>query len=81
MQTPAEYNPQDSAVMTTGDWFVTQLVLAIPLVNIVMLFVWGFSSTGNINRRNFCKATLIWAAIGIGLYALVFMFILTVANR
>lgn len=59
--------------MTTGDWFVTQLVLAIPFVNIIMLLVWGFGSSGNPNRRNFCRATLIWVAIAIGLYVLIFL--------
>jgi hypothetical protein len=74
-------NPQDTTVMTTGDWFVTQLVLAIPLVNIIMLLVWGFSSSGNQNRRNFCRATLIWAAIAIGFYILFFLFIVAASNR
>ena len=32
-----------------------------------MLFVWGFGSEGNKGRANFCKAQLIWIAIGIGL--------------
>jgi len=69
-------NSQDVSVMTTGDWFVTQLILAIPLVNIIMLLVWGFSSSGNLNRRNFCRATLIWAAIAIGFYVLFFLAIM-----
>lgn len=45
--------------MSLGDWLITFIVLAIPLVNIVMLFVWGFSSTTNPNKSNFCKAYLI----------------------
>lgn len=71
---------QDTAVMTTGDWFVTQLILAIPLVNLVMLLIWGFSSTGNVNRRNFCKATLIWMAIAIAGYACIFLFFIAASN-
>jgi hypothetical protein len=51
--------------LTVGEWFVTMLVLAIPLVNIVMGLVWAFGSGGNINRRNYCRAALIWMAIGI----------------
>ncbi len=31
-----------------------------------MLFVWGFGD-GNKSRANYCKATLIWIAIGIGI--------------
>ena len=52
--------------MTVGQWLVTLLVLAIPCVNIIMLFVWGFGE-GNKGRANFCKAYLIWIAICIGL--------------
>jgi len=56
--------------MSLGDWLITFIVLAIPLVNIVMLFVWGFSSSTNPNKANFCKAYLILALIGIVLFFL-----------
>ncbi len=61
--------------MTVGDWFVTILILAIPLVNIVMYLVWAFSSTGNLNRKNFCIASLIWMLVCIGIAVLVFGFV------
>ncbi|NLZ81327.1 MAG: hypothetical protein GX913_05940 [Clostridiales bacterium] len=51
--------------MTLGDWLITLLVLAIPCVNIVMFFVWGFGSGGNTSRKNYCRASLIFAVIGI----------------
>lgn len=56
--------------MSLGDWLITFIVLAIPLVNIVMLFVWGFSSTTNPNKSNFCKAYLIIFLITIVLFFL-----------
>ncbi len=56
--------------MSVGDWMVTMLIMMIPCVNIVMLFVWAFGS-GNKSRANYFKATLIWAAIGIGLSILI----------
>lgn len=68
--TEAPYQPQDETVMTTGDWFVTQLLLAIPIANVVLLMVWALSSSGNHNRRNFSRATLIWLAIALGLLIL-----------
>lgn len=49
--------------MKISEWIVTLLVLSIPCVGIVMLFVWGFSSTENRSKANFCKAALIWSAI------------------
>ena len=56
--------------LTTGEWVVTHLILMIPLVNIVMHFVWAFTD-GNISRRNFCRARLIIAAVVLGLAMLV----------
>jgi len=69
-----EHNEQ-TRPMTVGDWFVTILILAIPLVNIIMYLVWAFSSTGNINRKNFCIASLIWMLIGIGIAVLILLFV------
>jgi hypothetical protein len=48
--------------LSTGEWFVTLLVLGLPLVGLVMYFVWGFGP-GNLGRRNFCRAALLWLAI------------------
>jgi hypothetical protein len=60
---------EDTRPMTVGDWMLTILVLAIPLVNLVMYLVWAFGSSGNVNRRTYCQAVLAWFAIllGVGL--------------
>jgi hypothetical protein len=58
--------------LSTGEWFLTLFILGIPLVGIVMYFVWAFGA-GNVSRANFCRAGLIWLAIGITL-AMLFMF-------
>lgn len=55
----------EEAPMTMTEWLVTLIVAAIPCINIIMLFVWAFGSTGNVNRRNFCRAQLIIMAAGI----------------
>ena len=54
----------EKAVMSVGQWMLTMLIMMIPFVNIVMLFVWAFGS-GNQNRRNWSRASLIYAVIGI----------------
>ena len=69
----------DTRPMTVSDWMFTLLVLAIPLVNIVMYLVWAFSSTGNVNRQNFCKASIYWFLIILGIY-LVFMLLALIAR-
>ena len=56
---------EDTRPMTLGDWMVTLLILAIPLVNIVMYLVWALGTSGNVNRRTFCQAALCWTLIGL----------------
>lgn len=66
-----ETSKQTAPVMTTGQWVLTMIVFMIPLVNIIMLFVWAFGS-GNPNRANFCKAQLLIYLIAL-LIGLVFV--------
>lgn len=35
---------KDRQVMSVSDWFVTQLLMIIPLVNLILLIVWAVSS-------------------------------------
>ena len=60
---------EDNRPMSVVDWMLTLLILAIPLLNIIMYLYWAFSNSGNVNRKNFCIASLIWFLIlcGIGL--------------
>jgi hypothetical protein len=57
--------------VTMGDWFITILITAIPIVGIVMLFVWAFGSGTNESKANWAKASLLWMLIG-GVLALLF---------
>jgi hypothetical protein len=57
-------------IMSVKDWIITFIIGIIPIVNIVMLFVWAFGGNANPNKRNYSKAALIIAAIGIVLYIL-----------
>lgn len=62
--------------MSVGSWVITFLILAIPLVNIIMMFIWAFDATSQ--RRNFARAYLIvfgiifvlWIIVVIALMAL-----------
>ena len=56
-------------VMSVGSWLITLLILAIPCVNIVMYFIWAFGN-GNENRKNFCRAGLIFMLIAVVLSVL-----------
>jgi len=54
--------------MSVKDWLSTLLLLMIPIVNIVLLFIWGFSRE-NI-RKNYARAMLIVFGIVITLSVL-----------
>lgn len=41
------------------------LLSAVPIVGIVFIFIWAFGSNVNINKKNYCRAVLIMALIGI----------------
>ena len=46
--------------MSMGEWLIVFLISMIPCVNIIMLFVWAFSSTEKKSKANYAKAMLIW---------------------
>jgi hypothetical protein len=49
--------------LTTGEWFITLFILGLPLIGLIMYFVWAFGGGGNAGRRNFCRAALLWLAV------------------
>ena len=58
--------------MSIGDWIITGLIFAIPIVGFVMLFVWAFGSNTQPSKANWAKATLIIIGISILLSFLFF---------
>ena len=61
------FEPTDE-VISVKSWIGTLLLMAIPIVNLVMLFIWAFGSGTNPNRKHFARAYLIWSLIGIAIY-------------
>jgi hypothetical protein len=69
----AQLSAREASPVSLGDWIITLIVLAIPIVGIVMLFVWGFSSSTHPSKQNYCRAALILVAVAFVLW-LVFFF-------
>ncbi len=63
-------------VVSVGEWIVTLLISVIPLVNIVMFFVWAFGSNTKLSKANWAKASLIWLAIAVVFYVVVIVLII-----
>jgi len=60
--------------MSVKDWLITLLLMAIPVVGIVLLFVYAFGNNENVNKQNWAKAQLIM--IGIVLALVIFFLLL-----
>ena len=69
------YNRQQSDVISVGDWMITLFIMIIPLINIIMLFVWAFGSGPKISKANWAKASLLWLLIMIIIYIIIIAFI------
>lgn len=57
-------------VVTLKEWIITLLICSIPLVNVIMFFVWAFGKNTNPSKANFFKASLIMAVIWIILWVI-----------
>ncbi|MBN2211334.1 MAG: hypothetical protein JW709_08055 [Sedimentisphaerales bacterium] len=64
----ATYRP-----VSVGDWMVTYLLMCIPIVNLIMLFVWAFGGGTPVSKANWAKASLVWMLIAIIFYFLLFV--------
>ena len=45
-----QYNP-----ISIGEWVITIIIIAIPIVGFIMLFVWGFGSNTQPSKANWAK--------------------------
>lgn len=58
--------------LTTGQFMIMFLLQMIPIVGIVMLFIWAFGD-GNVNKRSYARAVLLYMAIATALMMLFFV--------
>lgn len=66
--TPAtSYKP-----MTIGEWIVTFIISYIPLIGLIMLFVWAFGDGTHPSKKTWAQAALIMVVISIVLAILFF---------
>jgi len=81
-----QQNTPQTQTMSVTDWLINLVLAAIPLVGLILLFVWAFGNDGNITRKNWAKANLLLAAIILGLWLVIIlpifgMAIFGMANR
>lgn len=49
--------------LSVGQYIGMFLLMCVPILNIILLFMWGFGSSANLNKKNFARAALIISAI------------------
>ncbi|MBQ8133298.1 MAG: zinc-ribbon domain-containing protein [Clostridia bacterium] len=78
-QTPYMPAPilEDTTPITPWGYIGYMILFSIPLVGLIMLFVYGFGSNTNVNLKNFSRAYLILMLIAVIIW--VVMIILTAA--
>lgn len=75
------YETQQEEVYSVLQWFGTFLLMFVPVVNIVLLFVWAFSNKGNKNRKNWAIASLFIVVIIIILLVILYAVLVSMFNR
>ena len=50
---------QNQAPVSIKEWIIIFILSALPIVNIVMLFVWAFGGNANKSVENWAKASLL----------------------
>lgn len=73
------FEPQKDKVVSIKEWVITMLIMCIPIVNLVMTFVWAFGSGTKTSKANYFKATLIMLIIGIFIAILLYAILGSIA--
>ena len=63
----------DESADSVGSWMLTMLLAAIPLFGLIYMLVLAFGSGRSASKRNWARATLIWAAIATVLSILLYV--------
>ena len=56
-------SPFQNREVSVGNWMWTMVVMCIPVVSLVMCFVWAFGGAVVPSKRNYFRAVLIWKLI------------------
>ncbi len=68
---------KSNEIVSVGNWVGTIILSAIPIVNIIMLIVWLTSKKIPKSKKNWAIATIIFILIGLLVYVIFALFLLT----
>lgn len=67
---------EDTSPLSMGEWLLTLLIAMVPCIGLIVYLVWAFDRSGNVNRKNFCRAYLILQVISVALVTVMLIFTL-----
>jgi hypothetical protein len=50
---------QENKPVSIGEWIITFLILAIPVVNVIMIIVWALSESTHPSKRTYAQAIIV----------------------
>jgi len=65
---------QNQSPVTIKEWVIVFILSAIPIVNIVMIFIWAFGGNANKSIENWAKASLLLFVFSIVLFGIIALF-------
>ena len=71
-----QYSGNVEEPMSVKEWLIVDLLMLIPCVNIILVFVWAFSSSEKKSKSNFFKANLIFAGCILAFYLVILLFVI-----
>lgn len=77
--TASSYVPprtEENKPLTVGQFLLMDLICAVPVLNLIMLVMWGFGAEPNATRKNWARSRLIWVAIGMAFVILMLILVL-----
>lgn len=71
-----DYNSNNGLypVVSMGEWLLTIFVSCIPMVGLIMLIIFAFSSNINPSKKNYARMMLIVQVVFVGIYILLAAF-------
>ncbi len=67
---------ENEKVLSIKDWVIIQIIMMIPIVNIIMWIKWLISDKTNKNLKNFLIASLLMLIIGSIIWFISMMFLM-----
>jgi hypothetical protein len=62
----------ENDLLSVKQWLITFLILSIPVVNLIMIFVYAFSPNEPLARKNWAQASLVVSLIALVIFILIF---------